>query len=262
MSVVLVEKKDKIATVTINRPEAYNAMNSDAWKAITKAWIDIKEDADVWTVILTGTGEKAFCAGQDLKEMSRMKEKAEQEGLPYVSALPEISPVKYLDMPKPVIAAINGFAIGGGLELALACDIRIVADSAKLGLQEVKQSLIPGAGGTQRLPRFIPFGLALEMLMTGDLISAEEAYRFGLVNRVVPFDELMLSAITLANKINENGPLAVRAVKEAAYKGIQMNLNEALRFETLLISQLRQSEDAWEGPRAFTEKRKPDYKGK
>ena len=165
-------------------------------------------------------------------------------------------------MPKPVIAAINGYAIGGGLELALACDIRIAADHAQLGLREVTQGIIPGAGGTQRLPRLIPFGLALELLITGDLINAQEAYRVGLVTRVVPLPELMATAHGLAQRINENAPLAVRAAKEAAYKGIQMHLDEGMRFETLLQSKVRQSEDSKEGPRAFAEKRKPMYKGR
>jgi enoyl-CoA hydratase/carnithine racemase len=261
MAVVLIEKRDRNAIVTLNRPESFNAMNYQAWKEITEAWIDLKNDPEVWTIILTATGDKAFCAGQDLKEMARLKAEAEKEGRPFVSALPEETPTKYLEMPKPVIAAINGFAIGAGLELALACDIRIAADHARLGLREVTQAIIPGAGGTQRLPRFIPFGIALEILMTGDLISAQEAFRVGLVNRVVPLAELMPTALAFANRINENGPLAVRAVKEAAYKGIQMPLNEGLRFETLLLSKVRESEDAWEGPKAFAEKRKPNYKG-
>ena len=261
MSVILVEMKDRNAIVTLNRPESFNAMNYQAWREITEAWIDLKNDPEVWTIILTATGDKAFCAGQDLKEMARLKAEAEKEGRPFVSALPEATPTKYLEMPKPVIAAINGFAIGAGLELALACDIRIAAEHAQLGLREVTQAIIPGAGGTQRLPRFIPFGIALEILMTGDLISAQEAFRVGLVNRVVPLSELMPTALAFANRINENGPLAVRAVKEAAYKGIQMPLNEGLRFETLLLSKVRESEDAWEGPKAFAEKRKPNYKG-
>jgi len=262
MSVILLEKNEKIATVTLNRPESYNALNYQTWRELTDAWIDLKNDPEIWTIILTGSGEKAFCAGQDLKEMARLKKEAEREGHPFVSSMPEATPTKYLDMPKPVIAAINGFAIGGGLELALACDIRLAADHAQLGLREVTQSLMPGASGTQRLPRLIPFGLALEMLITGDLISAQEAYRIGLVNKVVPSAELMSTAQALAHRINENGPLAVRAVKEAAYKGVQMPLNEGMRFETLLLSKLRESEDAWEVPRAFAEKRKPIYKGR
>jgi len=261
MAVILIEKRDRNAIVTLNRPESFNAMNYQAWKEITEAWIDLKNNPEVWTIILTATGDKAFCAGQDLKEMARLKAEAEKEGRPFVSALPEATPTKYLEMPKPVIAAINGFAIGAGLELALVCDIRIAADHARLGFREVAQAIIPGAGGTQRLPRFIPIGIALEILMTGDLISAQEAFRIGLVNRVVSLAELMPTAFSIANRINENGPLAVRAVKEAAYKGIQMPLNEALRFETLLLSKVRESEDAWEGPKAFAEKRKPIYKG-
>ena len=261
MAVILIEKRDRNAIITLNRPESFNAMNYQAWKEITEVWIDLKNNPEVWTIILTATGDKAFCAGQDLKEMARLKAEAEKEGRPFMSALPEATPTKYLEMPKPVIAAINGFAIGAGLELALACDIRIVADHARLGFREVVQAIIPGAGGTQRLPRFIPIGIALEILMTGDLISAQEAFRIGLVNRVVSLAELMPTAFSIANRINENGPLAVRAVKEAAYKGIQMPLNEALRFETLLLSKVRESEDAWEGPKAFAEKRKPIYKG-
>jgi enoyl-CoA hydratase/carnithine racemase len=262
MAIIRIEKRDRNAIVTLNRPESFNAMNYQAWKEITEAWIDLKNNPEVWTIILTATGDKAFCAGQDLKEMARLKTEAEKEGRPFVSALPEATPTKYLEMPKPVIAAINGFAIGAGLELALACDIRIAADHARLGFREVTQAIIPGAGGTQRLPRFIPIGIALEILMTGDLISAQEAFRVGLVNRVVPLAELMPTALAFANRINENGPLAVRAVKEAAYKGIQMPLNEALRFETLLLSKVRESKDAWEGPKAFAEKRKPNYTGR
>ncbi|RLC69307.1 MAG: enoyl-CoA hydratase/isomerase family protein [Chloroflexi bacterium] len=163
---------------------------------------------------------------------------------------------------KPFIAAINGVATGGGLELALICDIRIASENARLGLREVVQSLMPGWGGTQRLPRLVPFGLALEILMTGDFVSAEEAYRIGLVNKVVPHNELMATAEAMANRLNENGPLAVRAVKEAAYRGVEMSLEEGLELERSLIRNLMMSEDAKEGPLAFMMKRKPEYKGR
>jgi len=143
VAVILIEKREKNAIVTLNRPESFNAMNYQAWREITEAWIDLKNDLEVWTIILTATGDKAFCAGQDLKEMARLKAEAEKEGRPFVSALPEATPTKYLEMPKPVIAAINGFAIGAGLELALACDIRIAAEHAQLGLREVTQAIIP-----------------------------------------------------------------------------------------------------------------------
>jgi enoyl-CoA hydratase/carnithine racemase len=194
--------------------------------------------------------------------MAKLREEAEREGRPFVSSVPEATPTRNIEMPKPTIAAINGYAIGGGLELALACDIRIAADHARLGLREVTQGIIPGAGGTQRLPRLIPFGLALELLITGDLLSAQEAYRIGLVSKVVSPSELMATAQGLALHINENAPLAVRAAKEAAYKGLRMPLDEGMRFESLLQIKVRQSEDSKEGPRAFAEKRKPDYRGR
>jgi enoyl-CoA hydratase/carnithine racemase len=262
MSALIIEKSGKVATVTLNRPESYNALNFQLWRELTDAWIQLKADPEVWTIILTGAGDKAFCAGQDLKEMAQLKEEAEQQGRPYTSSMPEATPTKYLEMPKPVIAAINGVAIGGGLELALASDIRIAADHARMGLLEVSRGIMPGAGGTQRLPRVIPFGIALELLMTAKLMDAREAYRIGLVNKVVPLADLISTAQELAATINENAPLAVRAVKEAAYKGLQMPLNEGLRFETLLLSHLRQSEDSREGPKAFAEKRKPVFRGR
>ena len=262
MPAIIYEKKEQTAIITINRPDARNALNSEAWQGLADYWSSAKDDPDVWTVIVTGAGEKAFCAGADLKETAERKAQAEKEGRPFVSAMPEVTPMKGMDMPKPVIAAINGVAVGGGLELALACDIRIVADHARLGLPEVAQGLIPAAGGTQRLPRFVPFGIALEILMTGNIITAQEAYRIGLVNKVVPLSELMPSAQAIADKINENGPLAVRAVKESAYRGTQMPLSEGLHLEKLLLNRVRQSEDSWEGPRAFAEKRKPVYKGR
>lgn len=260
MSVVLYEKKDHIAFITLNRPEVMNALNSELWQALTDAWISVRDDPDVWTAIVTGAGERAFCAGQDLKEVAMMMMEVAR-GEPLRELIPEIIPMKGLEVYKPFIAAINGVATGGGLELALACDIRIAAENARLGLREVAQALMPGAGGTQRLPRFVPFGIALEILMTGDFISAEEAYRIGLVNRVVPLAELMPAAEALARRINENGPLAVRAAKEAAYRGLRMPLDEGLRLEWLLLQSLMMSEDAKEGPLAFAQKRKPEYKG-
>jgi len=178
------------------------------------------------------------------------------------ATLLQLVPMRKPPVFKPFIAAINGVATGGGLELALICDIRIASDNARLGLREVVQSLIPGWGGTQRLPRLVPFGLALEVLITGDFISAEEAYRVGLVNKVVPQGELMAAAEALADRINENGPLAVRAAKEAAYRGMQMSLEEGLELESTLIMNLMMSEDAMEGPTAFMMKRKPEYKGR
>jgi E-phenylitaconyl-CoA hydratase len=259
MPALIYEKKGRIAYITLNRPEARNAMNFEVWDGLVKAWMEIRDNPDVWAAIVTGAGDKAFSAGQDLKEVVEwMKKPADQRP---AQPVPEVNPMRGLQTWKPIIAAINGICTGGGLELAMACDIRIAADNARLGLAEVKQSLIPGNSGTQKLIRLVPFARALEMLMTGDFIDAQEAYRLGLVNKVVPFDQLVPQAETLANQICQNGPLAVRAVKELAYRGIEMSLAEGLRLEVEIGQRLVSSEDAKEGPRAFAEKRKPIWRG-
>ncbi|MBM4444610.1 MAG: hypothetical protein FJ020_04800 [Chloroflexi bacterium] len=260
MPSLIYEKKGRIAYITLNRPEARNAMNFEVWDGLVKAWIDIRDNPDVWAAIVTGAGDKAFSAGQDLKEVAEwMKKPVDQRP---AQPVPEINPMRGLQTWKPIIAAINGICTGGGLELAMACDIRIAADSARLGLAEVKQSVIPGNSGTQKLIRLVPFAKALEMLMTGDFIDAQEAHRIGLVNKVVPYDQLMAEAEKLAQQICENGPLAVRAVKELACRGVEMSLAEGLRLEVEVGQRLALSEDAKEGPRAFTEKRKPVWSGK
>ena len=260
MPAVLYEKKGRIAYITLNRPEALNAINREAWDGLTKAWIEVRDDPEVWIAIVTGAGDKAFSAGADLKEIGEFLMMPEDKRPP--SVVPDITPMRGLEVWKPFIAAINGIATGGGLELAMACDIRIAAENARFGLAEVRQALMPSMSGTQRLPRLIPFGKALEILMTGDFIDAQEAYRLGLVNRVVPLKELMPTAEALANRICENGPLAVRAIKEAAYRGIQMSLAEGIRLEEYVSRTLTATQDAKEGPRAFAEKRKPVYKGR
>ena len=260
MSAFIYEKKGRIAYLTINRPEARNAMNREVWDGLIKAWADVRDNPDVWVAIVTGAGDNAFSSGQDLKEVAEWMAmpEAKRPAMP----LPEINPMRGMQVWKPVIAAINGLCIGGGLELALACDIRIAADTARLGLAEVKQGVIPGNSGSQKLPRLIPFAKALELLMTGDLVDAAEACRLGLVNKVVPFNQLMPESEALADRICENGPLAVRAVKELAYRGMEMSLADGLKLEVEIGARLSRSEDAKEGPRAFTEKRKPVWKGK
>jgi len=260
MPAFIYEKKGRIAYLTINRPETRNAMNSEVWDGLIKAWTDVGDDPDVWAAIVTATGDKAFSSGQDLKEMAEWL--AIPEDKRPAMPLPEVNPMRGMQIWKPVIAAINGVCIGGGLELALACDIRIAADTARLGLAEVKSGVIPGNSGSQKLPRLIPFAKALELLMTGDLVDAEEACRLGLVNKVVPFDQLMPEAEALASRICENGPLAVRAVKELACRGIEMSLADGLLLELEIGERLTKSEDAMEGPRAFAEKRKPVWKGR
>ena len=262
MSVVLYEKKGNIAYITVNRPEALNAISSEVLRELAKAWINVRDDSDVRVAIVTGAGDRAFSAGADLKEIAKWQMQPEEERPPFLENWPDVYPMRGMEVWKPFIAAINGIATGGGLELAMACDMRIAADTARLGLMETKQSLMPGWGGTQRLPRLVPFGKALEILITGDFVEAEEALRIGLVNKVVPKDQLMTAAEELAARICENGPLAVQAVKEAAYRGVRMTLDEGLKLESLMIQNLFQSDDSKEGPRAFAEKRKPVFKGK
>jgi E-phenylitaconyl-CoA hydratase len=260
MSALIYEKKGRIAYITLNRPEILNAMNSETWGALLKAWADVRDDPDVWVAIVTGAGNKAFCAGQDLKELGAwLMTPHDQRSAP---PIPDISPMRGMQVWKPFIAAINGVCVGGGLELAMACDIRIAADTARLGLAEVKRGVIAGNSGTQKLIRLVPFAKALEMLMTGDLIDASEAYRIQLVNRVVPLDLLIPEAEALASRICKNGPVAVRAVKELAYRGIEMRLEDGLELELEISRRVGLTEDASEGPRAFAEKREPNWKGR
>ena len=260
MPALIYEKKGRIAHITLNRPEVLNAMNSEVWKGLVKAWIDVRDDPDVWVALVTGAGDKAFCAGQDVKELGAwlMTPQDQRSGSP----IPDISPMKGIQVWKPFIAAINGICTGGGLELAMACDIRIAADTARLGLAEVRLGVIPGNTGTQKLIRLVPFGRALEMLMTGGLVDASEACRMHLVNKVVPVDRLLPEAEALASRICENGPLAVRAVKELAYRGIEMKLADGLDLELEMSQRVGSSQDAMEGPRAFAEKRQPDWKAR
>ena len=250
-------KEGRVAILTINRPEAYNAIDVKTNQELQEALIDFRDDPELWAGIITGAGEKAFCGGADVKNM-----------LPYMREIrdrPWAFPptlMRGLELWKPVIAAINGVALGGGLEIALACDIRIAAENARLGTPEVTLGLLPGWGGTQRLPRVVPWCKAAEIILMGKPIDAQEAYRIGLVNKVVPPSELMPTARKWAETICEAGPLAVRAAKEAMTRGYGMTLEEGLRLESSLFSYLAGTEDYNEGITAFTEKRKPVYRGK
>jgi len=261
---VLFEQRERIAVITINRPDAMNSLDGETLDQLNKAWLDFRDDPDLWVAIVTGAGDKAFCAGGDLKSLGRYyssmtpiqrREKAEKE--PGVGGI-----TRNLDIWKPIIAAINGHCLAGGLEIALACDIRIAADNATFGLTEVSRGIIPGAGGTQRLPRLISTTKSLEMILTADRIDAQEALQIGMVSRVVPLKEVLNEALKTAEKICRNAPLAVRAAKEAIYRGLDMPLAEGLRLEQFLAEPVRQSEDAKEGPRAFVEKRDPNFQGR
>ena len=259
---VLKEKKNRILILTIDRPEALNALDPATSDELAKAWIEFRDDPNLWVAIVTGSGEKAFCAGADLRQMAQFVkmnaiERREQRERNY--GLGGIT--RHLNIWKPIIAAVNGVAYGGGLELALACDIRIASENAKMGLLETKWGILPGQGGTQRLARLAPLGKALEMIFTAEPIDAQEAYRIGLVNRVVSLKDLLPTAIAVAEKICENAPLAVRAAKESVYRGLDLPLDEGMRFEQFLANLVRDSADTQEGMKSFAEKRKPQYKG-
>jgi len=251
------KKEDKIAILTINRPRAFNSIDVETWQEINETMVDIRDDPEVWVGIVTGAGDKAFCAGADIKDtLPFMREHKHSQWM-----WPD-SHMYGLDTWKPLIAAINGVALGGGLEIALACDIRIASENARLGTPEVSLGLIPAWGGTQRLPRMIPWCKAAELVLTGKPVDAQEAYRIGLVNQVVPQEELMSTALEWANKLCQVGPLAVRAAKEAMIRGSNLTLDDGLRLERALSAQVFGTEDFIEGTTAYLEKRKPDFKAK
>ena len=262
MSEVLYEKRERIAYITLNRPEALNALNTPLRRLLLEALQDFAADDETWVAVITGAGSRAFSAGADLKEMSARRQAESEAGWRDPFWAPEpVSLNRGLRIWKPVVAAINGYCLAGGLELALACDIRIAAEHAEFALKEVQRGIIPGGGGTQRLPRAIPLNIALELMLTGDHIDAREAHRLGLVNHVVPAEQLMPTAEAIARKICANAPLAVREIKEAAYRGLDTTLDEGLRLESLLAKAIRHTKDSKEGPRAFAEKRPAVFKG-
>lgn len=258
------ERRDHVLVVTIDRPEARNALSLRMGRDLVDAWREYAADPELRVAVLTGSGDRAFCAGADLKEvgawyasMTPEERRRQAETEPGLGGI-----TRNLDPGKPIIAAINGACLAGGLELALACDIRIAVESATFGLPEVRWGLMPGAGGTQRLPRSIPESMAMEMLLTGHPIDAGEALRVGLVSRVVPADELMDQALELADRIAANAPLATRAVRAAARQGRDLPLEEGLGLEQATAEPLRQTEDVQEGLRAFAEKREPKFEGR
>jgi crotonobetainyl-CoA hydratase len=250
------EKRGHIAYVTINRPEVMNAMHPPGTAELDEMWNDFAADRDLWVAILTGAGERAFSAGNDLRYQ------AEHDG-----KLPELPPTGFCgltsryDLNKPVIAAVNGFALGGGFELALACDIIIAAEHARFGLPEPRVGLIAGAGGVHRLPRHIPLKIAMGMMFTAKPISAADAHKWGIVNEVVPAKELMATAERWAGEIMECSPLAIQATKEAALGGLGKPYVEALNGHYPTVNKLFHSKDAIEGPLAFSQKRKPNWTG-
>jgi E-phenylitaconyl-CoA hydratase len=255
---VIYEKKGRIAYVTINRPERMNAVDPDTSRELLQAFSAFRDDDEVWVSILTGAGEKAFSAGADLVALAQ----AFATGGAGFFDVPFGGITRGFETWKPMIAAINGHCLAGGLELALRCDIRVAAEHATFGLPEPTRAIIPAAGGTQRLPRAIPLAFAMEILLTGGRIDAQTALRWGLVSHVLPLAELMPKAEQIANAVCECGPLAVRAIKQAAYRGLDMTLEEGLALEAKLMADILRTEDARQGPLAFAQKRKPEYKGR
>jgi enoyl-CoA hydratase/carnithine racemase len=245
----------RVATITFNRPEAANCLNRAALGDLAGAIAAVRDDPAVRAVVLTGDGDKAFCAGADLKERAGM---SDDEVRDFISTIRDTL-TALQNLPQPVVAAINGGAFGGGCEAALACDIRVMAETATIGLTETSLAIIPGGGGTQRLPRLVGLGRALELILTARRIDASEALMIGLVQEVSAHAKTR--AHEIAERIAANGPVAVRAAKEAILAGADLPLQEALRLESKLYERTLGTADRWEGLKAFVEKRKPEYKG-
>jgi enoyl-CoA hydratase len=255
---ILFERKNSIAYVTVNRPKVLNALDMATMDELRTAFHDIKRDVGIRVVILTGSGEKAFIAGADISELAKNDPvTAKEYALRGQNVLNLIE-----NLGKPVIACINGFALGGGCEIALACTMRLASDNAKLGQPEVKLGIIPGYGGTQRLPRLVGKGIAMQLLLTGEMITAKEAHRIGLVNEVTAPSDLILRGEEIAQKIIANAPLAVQYTMEALNNGIETPLSEGLYIEAALFGLASATEDKKEGTAAFLEKRPAQFKGR
>jgi enoyl-CoA hydratase/carnithine racemase len=248
---------ERIATITLDRPEALNSIDRAMNTELAATWQRFAADDEAWVGILTGAGERAFCAGADLKDL--IPDATEQARAGALTEFNFGGNTRGFTTWKPTIAAINGFALAGGLEIALACDFRLAAPHARFGLTETRWAIMPGGGGTQRLGRVVGMAKALELILTAAQVDAEEALRIGLVNRIVPAADLAAEAQAFARTLLQNGPLALRAAKQAVVEGAALPLDEGLALELALFGGLLVTEDAVEGPRAFAEKRPPRY---
>jgi enoyl-CoA hydratase len=255
---VLYEKKGAIAYVTLNRPKVLNALNQKTWQDLRTAFEYAREDAEVRGVILIGAGDKAFIAGADIGELAHVTAVEAEKSSSYGQAVLNLIE----NLGKPVIAAINGFALGGGCETAMACTIRVASENAKFGQPEVKLGILPGGGGTQRLPRLVGKGRALQLILSGEMISAQEAYRIGLVNEIVPAAELIARAEAILKSIFANAPVAVRYSLEAVNKGMETSQSEGLSLEASFFGLCAGTEDKKEGTQAFLQKRAPQFQGR
>ena len=255
---VLYETKGPIAYVTVNRPEVLNALNHETWEGLGRAFEEAQDDPAVRGVILTGAGEKAFIAGADISELAEITAVEAQKSSHFGQSVLDLIE----NLGKPVIAAINGFALGGGCETAMACTIRVASEKAKFGQPEVTLGLLPGGGGTQRLPRLVGKGRALQLILSGEIISAQEAYRIGLVNEVVPPAELVPRAEAILHRILANAPIAIRLSLEAVNKGVETNQDDGLALEASYFGLCAGTEDKKEGTSAFLAKRTPQFQGR
>ena len=255
---VVYAKQDALAYVTVNRPRVLNALNTPTWKDLRKAFEDARDDSAVRGVILTGAGDKAFIAGADISELAHVSAVEAEESSRFGQEVLDLIE----NLGKPVIAAINGFALGGGCETAMACTIRIAVETAKFGQPEVTLGLVPGGGGTQRLPRLVGKGRALQLILSGEMISAQEAWRIGLVNEVVPAAALITRAEAILKKIASNAPIAVKFALEAANKGVETSQSEGLLLEASYFGLCAATEDKKEGTTAFLERRTPQFRGR
>ena len=255
---LLLERDGAVATITINRPKVLNALNAPTLDDLRRAILELKADDGIRVVIITGAGDKSFVAGADINELAvQTPTSGREHGLTGQHVFDLIE-----NLGKPVIAAINGYALGGGCELAMACTLRIAADTARLGQPEVALGIMPGYAGTQRLPRLVGKGKAMEMTLTGAPIPADDAQRIGLVNRVVPAGELMAEAKRLAGQLASNAPVAMRYIISAINKGVEMPFAEACQYEATLFGLVASTDDMREGTKAFLEKRKPTFTGR
>jgi enoyl-CoA hydratase/carnithine racemase len=259
---IIYETRNQIAFVTFNRPESMNAINRQMTRELIDACRQAEDDSSIRIVIFTGAGERAFSAGMDLKERAESGFSPIERRNQKLTQTIHTQSRAIAAMTKPTIAAIRGYCVGGGLEMALACDLRVAAQDAKLGLTEVLRGLIPGAGGTQRLTRAVGVTKALEMCLTGETVGGTQAEQLGLVNRAVPADQVLVAAEDLANRILKGAPMSIAFIKEAIKKGVELPLEEGLRLEADLSALIGMTEDSKEGPRAFAEKRAPVWKGK
>lgn len=255
---VLYENKGGIAYVTINRPHVLNALNKGTWADLRTAFEHARDDAEVRGIILTGAGDKAFVAGADITELAQSTAIEAEQGSRFGQQVLDLIE----NLGKPVVAAVNGFALGGGCETAMACTIRIAVEHAKFGQPEVHLGLLPGGGGTQRLPRLVGKGRALQLILTGGMIGAEEAYRIGLINEIVPAGQLISRAEAILNQIAANSPIAVRLALEATNKGVESSQADGLVLEASYFGLLAGTEDKREGTTAFLEKRAPQFRGR